>query len=295
MGSKGSFFRQTGILFGRTLAAFLKDWKRLLISVAIPAGIALVIVVFCNSDRIGKVFEETRFTIFIIVAAAIYMGMFNSLTLVCKEREIIRRELMTGMNNYAFATSTMILQLIIVSVQALVFTAFYSWHLNLDFVEYPVLFGNTMVAIWLSLMLIMMASSALGLVVSTVALKSEIANLFAPLIIVFQMVLSGVLFTLKGWKKTISYGVTSKWGMDLLGSIMDITSLPKRAATYSDGAVVAAFPQLGELTDNEKAIYASDIVHVLTCVMVLILMIIILTLLCGLLLNLVVKRYNKRD
>ena len=47
-----------------------------------------------------------------------------------------------------------------------------------------------------------------------------------PFLLIVQLVLSGVLFELKGNLALIAKVTLSKWGMEALGSISDMDSLP---------------------------------------------------------------------
>ena len=222
-------FSQFITLFKRDLELFLNDRVKLVVTLVLPVAIGLVITAVTNNKDVGKIFETTKSTLFTVISAAIYTGMFNSLTLICKERSIIKREYMTGMKLTSFVYSNVALQAMICAVQTCLFMFVY-WvfpqlglsHGNSVFV------GNALTEYTVCLFLIMMASDMMGMFISSIVKSNEIANLTAPIIIIIQLVMSGVLFELKGMMDRVASFTVSKWGMQAMGRVADLASLPSK-------------------------------------------------------------------
>lgn len=89
--------RQLGVIFQRDTDLFISDPKKIASTLLFPAVIAVVIVAV-SKDSIFANYEGTKSALFTILSAGIYVGMFNSLTSICKERKIIKREYMTNMS-----------------------------------------------------------------------------------------------------------------------------------------------------------------------------------------------------
>ena len=65
----------------------------------------------------------------------------------------------------------------------------------------------------------------MGLLISSLYPSNDIANRSLPFILMVQFIFSGQLFELGDTLDKISKFTISKWGMDLLGSIGNITDL----------------------------------------------------------------------
>jgi len=268
-------FLQVGVLLKRSILSFWGEPKKIILSLLSPVVITLIVVFFCSSKSVGVLYEDTRFVVFIAIIACIYMGMFNSLSLVCKERSIIRREFITGMSLSAYIFATMLSQMIIVGLQSAIFCSGYWLLLPLSFSQSSSLTIPVFISFYITVFLTMLAADAMGLVVSAIAPTAEIANIVAPVIIVLQTALSGVLFPLEGLKEIVSYGSVSKWGMDGVGSTLDLLVLSRRTSTYLDGLIVKYFPELNGFNETEELIYAHNNRHILQCWMVLIILVFI--------------------
>lgn len=62
----------------------------------------------------------------------------------------------------------------------------------------------------------MFISDLMGMVISSAVKTNEMANLIAPIVIIIQLVLSGVLFDLDGNVKYAANLTVSKWGWKLV-------------------------------------------------------------------------------
>lgn len=225
--TEAGLFRQIGILFHRDAELFMNDRKRVGITLLLPLVIGLVIVFVADSDM-GKIYEPTRATIFTMICAGIYVGMFNSLPLVCKERHIIKREYMTGMKISSYIMAMVLFQAIISLIQSLMFISIY-WISKMNLPEGELISGSSFIDYTISLFLIMFAADMMGLLISSIVRSNELANLIAPIIIIFQLVMCGVLFTLKGMAEKIAYLTVSKWGMQAMGALAKLENMKTSA------------------------------------------------------------------
>jgi hypothetical protein len=115
-----------------------------------------------------------------------------------------------------------------------------------------------MVEFFISLFLVMYASDALGLLISSVVKKQELASQLAPYVLIVQLLFSGVLFKMEGGAEVISALMISRWGMEALGSIGDLNDLPLKIQVENDN------PMLMELIEREEeSAFAADSEHLL--------------------------------
>ena len=68
-------------------------------------------------------------------------------------------------------------------------------------------------------------SSAIGLVVSSISSDASIAMTYIPLLLVPQMLFSGMLFELKGFTDKLSNIILCRWSLELLGTTNDMNNM----------------------------------------------------------------------
>ena len=220
-----SVFAQIVILIKRQFSILKANIKKLLMVTLLPI-VTAVIVGAVSSEKAFVTYEDTKSTLFTMVCVAIWIGLFNSIQEICQERGILKREYMANLKMFAYVTSKFTVQFLLCLLQSVLFLGICA--LMMDFPSDGVVSGSFMADAFISVFLLMLASDTLGLFVSSVVKSGDIANITAPIILIVQLVLSGVLFDLTGITEKFSYITFSKWGMDALGSVADINSLEMR-------------------------------------------------------------------
>ncbi len=214
----GQFF----ILFVRQLYILKSNIKKLLMIILLPV-ITAVIVGAVSGEDVFVTYEDTKSTLFAIVCVSIWIGLFNSIQEICQERSILKREYMANLRLISYISSKFVVQAILCLIQS----AILLWVCGL-FIEFPgegLVTGSFVLDSFISVFLIMLASDALGLFISSLVKSGDIANIIAPVVLILQLVMSGVLFELEGFADTLSNVTFSKWGMECLGSIADMNNL----------------------------------------------------------------------
>ncbi len=220
-----SVWTQIMILVKRQFCILKANSKKILMVVLLPIVTAVTVGLVSSKDTFIT-YEDTQSTLFTMVCVAIWIGLFNSIQEICQERGILKREYMANLKIFAYVTAKFIVQFILCFLQSLVFLGVCT--LLMDFPSDSIISGSFFIDMFISLFLLMLASDMLGLFVSAIVKSGDIANIIAPIILIAQLVLSGVLFDLNGFTQKISYITFSKWGMDSLGSIVDLNSLELR-------------------------------------------------------------------
>ncbi len=206
----------------------LSDIKNLLVMLLFPV-VAALITVWIAGENMYVHFEGTKSACFVIVSAAIWGGLFNSIQIVVKERANVKREYMSGARLQCYVASRAMIQLVLCAFQSLILcTAF--WGVEQCYgnalPESGILLGHVTVEYYISILLLMYAADMMGLMISCMVKKTETANVMAPYILIVQLIFSGILFTMKGGAEKLSYLMLSRWGMEALGSISDLNELP---------------------------------------------------------------------
>lgn len=217
-----SAFSQMCVLIVRQLYILKSNIKKLLMITLLPV-ITAVIVGAVSGDKMYAYMEDTKSTLFTIVCVSVWIGLFNSIQEICQERGILKREYMANLNLFSYIMSKFAVQAILCFLQSIIF--FLISCIFIDFPDKGLVTGSGKLDIFISLFLIMLASDAMGLLISSLVKSGDIANIIAPVVLILQLVMSGVLFKLEGFSEYISYATVSKWGMESLGSVSKLNSM----------------------------------------------------------------------
>ena len=181
-----------------------------------------ILAIACRSDAFtAKDVSQANITVFILVMMSAMMGILNSYREICKEREIIFREASVGVSLGATVLAKALTLFLVALVQALLLTAGF---VRVIHVPQNDLLMDTNWEIYVTVLLILVSSAAMGLLISAALKSSESAILFVLVLIIAQVVFSGALFNVTGAMTAISYLVVCRWGMGALGASTDLNS-----------------------------------------------------------------------
>jgi len=214
---KPSFVSQVVVLVTRAFDILSNDIKRVLMIAFLPI-LAAEVIVLVGKDSAFSNFENTKINLFSLVCATVFIGIFNSLQEVCKERHILKREYMTNLRMDSYICAKVVVQVIICFFQTLVLSVifFNSFHFSNE----GLIFYSSIIDGFITIFLLMLAASMTGLFISSIVKNQDMANLIAPIVILFQIVFSDALTELSGNVEKISCAMISKWGMDGLSAIV---------------------------------------------------------------------------
>lgn len=208
-------FRQFFIFGKRNLLTKLTNYQYILLALLISPALAVILALLCKYNDINESINEYHFAFngnvpsyfFMSVIVAIFLGLIMSAEEIIKDRKIIMRESYLKLNKLSYINSKVAFVFGISAIQTFLY----------------VLIGNAILGIngmTLSFWLILFSTSCfagiLGLSISS-ALNSVIAiYIMVPLIIVPQMLLSGVVVQ---YDKINKY-VSSREFVPFVGDIM---------------------------------------------------------------------------
>lgn len=220
-----SFATQTHVYFKKISRISLreKSWKYLIFAFII----SFVVAIFVGPDMFRS-FEQTNTAYFALTSACIWIGIFNSVQSVCKEHEIIRAEYRQGMRISSYVVAHVLWQALLCLAQTIViFVVCIIW---MKFQNYgsSSLFISVYVANFLTIYLLALGAAVLGLMISSISGTPTTAMTVMPFILIVQLVLSGVLFQLKGAGEILSYFTFSRWGMCAFGSEANLNAIPTK-------------------------------------------------------------------
>ena len=218
-------FSQMFILIARYMELIKNDVQRLALLFAQPILIALLLSIVANENSF-YLYDDTKSILFSLSCAGIWIGLFNSIQEICKERAILKREYMGNLKLSYYTISKFFVQTLLGAVQALLMTAIFSTMVGHP--EEGILlndpFQETFVTVWLTIE----ASMAIGFVISALVKNGDRAMTMAPFVLIIQLLFSGILFRLEGMGSKIAYFTVSKWSVEALGSTAILNDLPSK-------------------------------------------------------------------
>ncbi|MDD4849187.1 MAG: ABC transporter permease [Gemmiger sp.] len=238
------FLRQLWVEITRCFVLIWND-KLTLASLVLQAPVMVVVFKLvgdpsCFTSNLINIGSRT--ILFILCAVSAFMGILNAYREICKERDIIFREASVGVSLVATVLSKMVVLFVIELVQAAILTVGFC---AVIVVPQNNLLFSTNVEIYITVLLMLFASSAMGMLVSASLKSSESAILFVLVLIIGQVVFSGCMFSLKGAQTIISYIIICRWGMGALGASTDLNSrLAWLKAGLDDSMYDATIPNL---------------------------------------------------
>ena len=213
---------QVIIYFGKMLRMFIyqNDWKVLPMSALIAGLVGMVI-----RKKIFLNMEGTLMGAFALVCVCIWNGCFNSIQVICRERDVIKREHRSGMHISSYIVSHMIYQALICILQ----TGVTLYVTKLTGVKYPEegLFTPWLIVdLGISMTLITYASDMLSLWVSTIARTSTTAMTIMPFVLIFQLVFSGGMLTIPDWAQPLTNLTISNPGLKVIAAQSNLNERP---------------------------------------------------------------------
>jgi len=242
---------QVGIYFARQLVMFVyqSDWKVLPMAALIAGLVGMVI-----RNRLFINMEGTLIGGFAMVMVCIWNGCFNSIQVVCRERDVIKREHRSGMHISSYVVSHTLYQLLLCLLQTVV-TLYVTKAVG---VKYPArgLFTRWMIVDFgVSIFLITFASDMMALWISSLSRNTTIAMTIMPFILIFQLVFSGGLMTLPGWTRMLTPLTISNPALKVVAAQGD----------YNNRPMMVIWNQLEKMKDKELSatLNVSDVIDLL--------------------------------
>ncbi len=260
--------RQYLILTQRYFELMVRDPQRLAILLAQPVLIAILLKIVADDD-IFTIYESTKSILFSLVCSAIWIGLFNSIQEICKERVIVKREYMGNMKLSNYILSKVTVQSVLGLVQAFLLSFCFLFLTDAD--KEGLLMDPFHFEIFLTVWITILAAMSFGLLISSIAKSGDKAMTVAPFVLIVQLLFSGILFKLEGIGEKISYLTMSRWSVEALGSIAHLNDLDLR--------MQADFPMLEHEAED---FFEATVSHLLKDWMILLVMGLLLLVLCGL-------------
>lgn len=226
---KKSFFRQLKILISRYIKLITNDFQQLFLLIA-QAPVVAVLLAMVASEDIYSSYDDTKAIMFSIGCASIWLGLLNSVQEICKEKVILQKEHMADLKLSAYLSSKFIVQGIIAFIQAILLVGIFQKMVGNS--EYNILIDSYW-DIQLISFISILAAATTGLFISAIVKNANIAMSVIPLILVPQLLYSGMLFKLEGITDFVSNFVLCRWTVEALGTSVNLNELTHIAQTIN--------------------------------------------------------------
>jgi ABC transport system ATP-binding/permease protein len=233
-----SSLRQLAILAVRYLDLMLQDGKNLLILLLQAPLIAYLMTLVASADALtGQRATpwEAKTVLFMLTTVAVWFGVINAAREIAKEGGILRRERLAGLRLGPYLLSKVLVLGLLVTLQAGALIGIVSRHVSLP--ARGIVFSGAE-ELYLTTVLTGAAGLALGLCISAFAKTPDRAISAVPIVLIPQILFSGVLFQLGGDTSTIrvlSWLTISRWATDAYGATANLVRfLPlRKVAEYA--------------------------------------------------------------
>lgn len=220
---KVSNTNQLSVLIRRYLTLIKNDMERLVMIFIQPILIGLLMALVAEKGIYDKMFE-TRSILFALMSAGIWMGLFNTIQEIYKERVILKREYMANLKLPLYMLSKYIVQAMIAIIQSVIMIAVFVAVKGAPKCD-GVIFGNAVLEMMVTIFVTIYVSAGFGLLISAISKNGDRAMSIAPFVLIIQLLFSGILFSLNGATEKISYFTFSRWSMEALGSTNGLNDL----------------------------------------------------------------------
>lgn len=233
--ARKNLVKQTATLSKRYLHLMVNDRQRTLM-ILLQAPILAVLISLVKDGTQFEQYGMTKSLLFALSCSAFWVGILNSIQEICKERNILKREYMTGLHIGPYILSKVLVLGLFCFIQAFLLTGMFSLRVGAPdkgVVLFPV--GE----MFLTTFLTAFSAAAMGLFASAMFKNPDRAMTVAPILLMPQILFSGLLFELKGITKIISWFAVCRWSMEGYGTTSNLNALKYMVKINGDVQEVA--------------------------------------------------------
>ncbi|MBQ0059027.1 MAG: ABC transporter permease [Lachnospiraceae bacterium] len=201
---------QTFVYFEKFLRIFFyeKGWKNIIF-----AGVISLLIAFVIGNNMFYNKENLTGYSFTMISACIWIGIFNSIQNICKERAIIKREHRSGLHITSYMAAHMLFQALLCLVEMIVFVVCCSIAIDFPDTCVGLVTGNFIVDFCITIFLCIYAADVLALCVSAIVKDPKTAMTVMPFLLIFQLIFSGSMLNLAGPVEKVTNATISRWGI----------------------------------------------------------------------------------
>jgi len=214
------------VLASRYLRLIFGDPKRCLLLLLQAPILGILLMLVSNSSSDSSTFgysASAKSMLFSLTCAAFWVGMLNSIQEICKEKDIFAREKMSTVRLFPYISSKIAVIGVLCVFQAFVLVLVVQIFAGLPSNDLGI---PPFLGYFITTCLTTVCAACLGLAVSSLSPNPDRAMAIAPLILLPQILFSGVVFELTGLMNLISNIIPCKLSMQNFGTLTNFNALP---------------------------------------------------------------------
>jgi ABC-type multidrug transport system ATPase subunit/pSer/pThr/pTyr-binding forkhead associated (FHA) protein/ABC-type multidrug transport system permease subunit len=235
--AQAPLWRQMGILTQRYYRLILADKLSLIWALlTAPLGISLITLTLgkqapliipesLNFNEVAKAAPLALKVLFVFTCASVWVGLSSSLQEIVKEIPIYLRERLVNLRLGAYLLS----KVVVLGGLALVQSFLITLVIALRFASPESYLMPWFLGVYITTFLTLFASLNLGLMVSACVKNSSQANSILPIILLPQIIFSGVLFNIEKGANYLAWLMLSRWSIGAYGTLVGIEKFIKKA------------------------------------------------------------------
>lgn len=238
--ARRSFFQQLLILSSRYFNLIVGDKVNLGLSLfTAPIAILLIYLALKDQDPLVPDPDVTNLAplalrvLFVFTCTALWVGFSSSLQEIVKESAIYLRERLVNLGLFAYLGSKILILGGVAIAQSILMSV-----VILACFSSPA--GDLMpwaIGVTVTTFLTLLTCNCMGLMVSASVNNSSQANSALPLLLLPQIIFSGVLFAMDGLGKYASWLMLSRWSVGAYGILVNVNALLPEMQALPDGTV----------------------------------------------------------
>lgn len=214
------FLSQTKTLVKRYISSLINN--KLMLLLLLGQSVLMGVLICTASEKDCLLNPVTASMICVaFTMAAMWLGLFNTIQEIVKEKDMLKKEYMSGLNFTSYMFSKIIVFSILILYQA--FTCVTIVYFYLDPRPADVLIMNTLVDLIVNFFLVAFSTSMIGLFISSIVKETKTTLILSPLYMMIQMLFSGMFVPFVDFTKKVSYFVIARWGYEGFTTINNLS------------------------------------------------------------------------
>ncbi len=214
-----NFFTQTKTLIKRYASSLKNNKLMLLLLLGQSIIMGFLICLATERDSLYNPVLASMFCIAFTMAAS-WLGLFNTIQEIVKEKDMLKKEYMSGLNFTAYIFSKIIIFACLALYQAITCVSIVYYHLNPRPLD--ILVTKTLWDLIFNFFLVAFSTSMIGIFISTIVKEAKTTLILSPLYMMIQMMFSGMFIPFTSLTKNISYFVIARWGYESFATISNL-------------------------------------------------------------------------
>lgn len=244
---------QARIFLVKMLRMFIyqKDWAVLPMATLIAGLVGFVV-----RDRFFYSMEGTLVSALALACVCIWNGCFNSIQVICRERDVIKREHRAGLHISSYILAHMLYQALLCMIQTII-TVYITWAVGVRYPSEGLITPFWLLDFSVSIFLITYAADMMSLWISSMCHTTTMAMTVMPMVLILQLVFSGGMMSLPAQLKPVTEFIICNHGLKLITAQADYNSQPLASVwntlfsvRYNEFTTTLTFGQILDYLNN---------------------------------------------